>query len=935
MSSRNRDRTWDRQHPYNNRTRSSSNKQETSRYSTSQAMSQDTKHHSSMLSSSSSPAVSGERGWDYLLRRKAEYINDRIHKAKAAGVGGTAEVFSRFPIKEEPSSPRRDESNLLYSLSQMTPPLPGMDASQSYAANEGFSIHTTGDGYREQNEAQQTLSQFIDSYGIPADRYIKTEAPWHYPEPTVESYGVLHSSEDTGQSYGYGINSAAYQLSDRTVSQSLPSDSEGKHCDTKQGLKRKFNVISNSLSVQMLVANIRNAVATNPNFKRSKHDPAANQTSGHNEPNDIDDVRCASEPRFMENNLAYHQSEQTLSHQVSSAMNDSQQSTALGSKGNRQDSVTSQTLACSTLNDVRDVNHATNQNFGRNKPNPASNKTLIHTLPYPAEGVEVVYTVDPVEAEAWLRNNIIDCSAQAVGFDIEWKPQYVSKKKGGVENKTAVLQLGVEGSCLVLHLHNMKAPPQLLRSILNDKKILKVGSGILQDVVKLKRDTGLICLGIVDTQKMAKSMGTNAPPKLGLQALARHFLGINLEKPKSVSRSNWENYPLTIRQIHYAAVDAWIGLKIYQHMKLAIGQGQAHTNETQLVDDEADEKSAVIGTLPYPAEGVQAVYTADPVEADEWLRNNIIDRSAQAVSFDIKFIPQFVSIMKGVEKKTAFITLGVESSCLVLHLCKMESPPQLLRSIFNDKKILKVGNLIWKDITKLQRDTGLTCRGMVDTQDMIKSMGTNAPPKHGLVALAEHFLGIHMKKPPAIKKKLDRYPLKVRQIHFAALDAWIVFKIYQHIKLAKEQHQTHIDDTQLVDDEAQEKSVKIAKCHVCKKKLKSQDALSMHIKIHAQCKCGKFFQHKISKKHRKFCPEINPGTPLVQADDNSIFHCQACGKKCQSAEKLMMHIKEVGHVQCPFCTRLLHGPLCTSHIKRCRQFSGQWTQKQTQHSECD
>ena len=663
-------------------------------------MSQDTRYHSS------SSTASGERGWDYLLRRKAEYINDRIHKAKAVGVGGATEVFSHFPIKEEPASPRRNESNL-YVLSQMTPSFQEMDASQSYARNEGFWIDPTGEGYRERNGTQQTLSQLVNSQGRPPDHYFKTEAPWNYPDPTIESYGVLHSSEE---------NNAAYQLSDQTLTQNLPNDSDDKRCDTKNGLKRKLNVISNSPSVQMLVANIRNAVATNPNFKRCKLDSAANQMLGHNVPDSIDDASFTSGQSFMENNWANHQSEQTLSHHMSSDRKDSQHCTESDSERSRHDSKTSQTLARNTLNHGRDVNGATKQDYGRNKPNSVSNKTLIHSLPYPAEGVEVVYTVDPVEAEAWLRNNIIDCSAQAVGFDIEWKPQYVSKKNGGVENKTAVIQLGVESSCLVLHLCNMKSPPKLLRSILIDKKILKVGSGIFQDAAKLKRDAGLVCLGMVDTQKMAKSMGTDAPPKLGLKGLAEHFLGINLEKPKFVSRSDWENYPLTIRQIHYAALDAWIGLKIYQY-----------------------------------------------------------------------------------------------------------------------------------------------------------------------------------------------------------------------IKLAKEQHQTHNDEIQLVDDEVEAMSVKIVKCHVCKKKLKSQDALANHMKIHSQCKCGKFFQDKISKTHRKYCREVNPVTPLVQADKNNIFRCQACGKKCKNAEKLMTHIKEVGHVQCPFCSKLLNGPQCTSHIRKCKQFSGQWTQKQVQH----
>ena len=917
MSSRNRNRPWCGLNPQETRTRSSASKQETS---------QGTKYHSSILSSSASSAANSERGWDYLLRRKAETSTIAFRRPKRQALVEQHKPFHSFPIKEEPISPIRNESYPMYSLSQMTPSLAGMDACQRNATNEGFWSDTTGEGYREQGETQQTLSRFVNSQGRPADHYIKTEAPWNYPENTVESYGFLHSSEDTGRCYG--MNNTAYQLSD----QSLPIDSEDKLCDTKQGLKRKFNVINNSLSVQMLVANIRNAVATNPNFKRSKHDSAANQRLGHNELNGTDDASCTSEQSFMENNWVNHQSEQTSSHPMSSAVKEFQQSTELDSKGNGQDSVTNQTLACNTLNDGRDVNHTTKQDFGRYKPASASNKTLIHTLPYPAEGVEVVYTVDPVEAEAWMRNNIIDCSAQAVGFDIEWKPQYVSKKKGGVENKTAVLQLGVESSCLVLHLCNMKSPPKLLRSILNDKKILKVGSGILQDVAKLKRDTGLICLGLVDTQKMAKSMGTNAPQKLGIKALAEHFLGINLEKPKFVSKSNWENYPLTIRQIHYAALDAWIGLKIYGHMKLAIGQGQTHTNETQLIDDEAEEKSPGIYTLPYPAEGVKVVYTADPVEAETWLRNNITDCSAQAVGFDIEWKLQCVYKAKdGVENKTAILQLGLESSCLVLHLCNLKSPPKLLRSILNDKTILKVGNAMPQNVKKLQRDTGLTCNGTLDTREMAQSMGTNAPQKLGIKSLARHFLGIDLGKPKSVSKSnWERYPLTARQIHYAALDAWIAFKIYQHLKFAEDQHQTHTGETQLVDEEA-EKPVEIVKCHVCNKKLKSQNALSNHIKFHAQCKCGRFFLRKIPRKHRKICPEVHPVTPLVQADDKTIFHCQACGKKCTSVEQLMTHIKDMGHVQCPFCTRLLYGPQCVSHIRRCKQFSGEWAQKQAQH----
>ena len=188
-----------------------------------------------------------------------------------------------------------------------------------------------------------------------------------------------------------------------------------------------------------------------------------------------------------------------------------------------------------------------------------------------AEGVEIVYTKNIFEAETWLRTHITDCSASAVGFDIEWKPQFVSKKRGGTENKTAVLQLGVDTSCLVLHIHHMSKLPNLLVSILEDATVLKIGSGIKQDMSKLRRDRGLVCHGVVDTQDVAKSLDPSSTQKVGLKALAERFLGITLAKSKQVSTSNWENFPLTLRQIEYAALDAWLGLKVFNAIEQSKG----------------------------------------------------------------------------------------------------------------------------------------------------------------------------------------------------------------------------------------------------------------------------------------------------------------------------------------------------------------------------
>lgn len=693
-----RNRTWHRERPYETRAKSTTGKRE--------SVPEDAKNPGKNTSSSTSPsstAASGERGWDYLLRRKAEDINDRIHKSKAAdGYSETAEVFAQFVPKEEPGSSSSYEpwSNQYSSFSQAGPPLQGINASHNYAENERFFIDTTGERYREETEMKQQFSRSTNaqerSRRTATNHHLTMETPWdwRYPE--------CHSSD------------AANQLSDQRLTQNI--ELEDGRSDTKQG-------VGNRLSVQTLIANIRNAVATNPNFKKNKHDSVVNQALSSTISNDVEDERASTKPSFeikkemgeipARNYSTYHPSETLTYHTPNDAIG-TYHTTGKDSKRNMCDSAANQTSTCNVLNllkDGEDVSHATKQNSERNKQTSASKKTLFHSLPYPAEGVDVVYTVDPVEAEVWLRNNIIDCSAEAVGFDIEWKPQFVSKKKGGVEHKTAVLQLGVESSCLVLHLHNMKSPPKLLRTILEDKKIFKVGSGIVPDATKLKRDTGLLCKGMVDTQKMAKSVGIPVSQKLGLKALAERFLGVNLEKPNYVSRSNWEKYPLTIRQIHYAALDAWIGFKVYQHMKLMSGPDQTHLVETEIVDDEVVKK-----------------------------------------------------------------------------------------------------------------------------------------PTGGIVH-----------------------------------------------------------------------------CHVCNKKCKGQDALANHIKIHTQCKCGRFFVANISKSHKKKCPARNPVMAHAQAASESTVCCQGCGKKCSNATNLMEHIREVGHVQCPFCTRLLQGPKSNEHIMRCKHIiNDQW-----------
>ena len=332
----------------------------------------------------------------------------------------------------------------------------------------------------------------------------------------------------------------------------------------------------------------------------------------------------------------------------------------------------------------------------------------------------------------------------------------------------------------------------------------------------------------------------------------------------------------------------------------------------------------LIHSLPYPAEGVEVVYTSDPVEVEAWLRNNVVDCFAQAVGFDTSERKRRLkSEKKGEnENKTAVLQLAVESSCLVYHLYNVTTPPKVLASVLSDEKISKIGSEILQVAAKVKKDTGLKCFGLVDTKTLAKSLGIGTSKKLQLKSLAKRLLGIEFQMPLWVATgNWEKFPLTIIQIHCAALDAWIRFKIYQHINA--------MPGTSNLQDKSS------ISCHVCGKKGMVGDALSEHIKIHSKCKCGQFFVTKIPKKHRRECPVLSPSERHIRyrfAGEPGL--CFACGKRYKTWERLREHIKEAGHVTCPFCKRLLHHNKSFSHIKNCQNFiSEEWKQINNSKSE--
>ena len=144
--------------------------------------------------------------------------------------------------------------------------------------------------------------------------------------------------------------------------------------------------------------------------------------------------------------------------------------------------------------------------------------------------------------------------------------------------RAAVLQLSVASETLVFQILYANKVPEMLKDFFGDKSIMFCGAAIGNDQKMLEKD-GLHIGFPVDLQKIKPNPTTN-PNNPSLYALSNAILGTELvpkPKPKKdelakMSRKEieeyeelifaWANYPLSGRQIQYAALDSRLGLEI-------------------------------------------------------------------------------------------------------------------------------------------------------------------------------------------------------------------------------------------------------------------------------------------------------------------------------------------------------------------------------------
>ena len=150
-----------------------------------------------------------------------------------------------------------------------------------------------------------------------------------------------------------------------------------------------------------------------------------------------------------------------------------------------------------------------------------------------------------------------------LGFDTETRPNF----RKGQHNNVALLQLSAGNEAFVVRLNKIKLP-EVVKQLLADASITKVGAAIHDDLKALVKLSPFVPGGFVDVQTIAKQLGIE---NLGLRPLAAMLMGIKISKAQQTS--NWEIPYLTAAQRLYAATDAWVSLEIYTRLNAMLQQG--------------------------------------------------------------------------------------------------------------------------------------------------------------------------------------------------------------------------------------------------------------------------------------------------------------------------------------------------------------------------
>lgn len=148
-------------------------------------------------------------------------------------------------------------------------------------------------------------------------------------------------------------------------------------------------------------------------------------------------------------------------------------------------------------------------------------------------------------------------ASPVVGFDTESKPTFV---KGEVSTGPHLVQLATDHHVFLFPVF-FKANHAVLKQVLADRRVIKVGFGLGNDRSALRSRLDIELTNVLDLGEILRGPGHRGT--VGAKVAVAHYFGEKLIKSKKIGTSNWASRRLDERQMLYAANDAHVALKIY------------------------------------------------------------------------------------------------------------------------------------------------------------------------------------------------------------------------------------------------------------------------------------------------------------------------------------------------------------------------------------
>ncbi|WP_413559552.1 3'-5' exonuclease [Bdellovibrio sp. HCB209] len=147
--------------------------------------------------------------------------------------------------------------------------------------------------------------------------------------------------------------------------------------------------------------------------------------------------------------------------------------------------------------------------------------------------------------------------------------------------------------------------------------------------------------------------------------------------------------------------------------------------------------------------------------------------SIKEFGFDTETRPAF---KKGESHPVALLQLATDTDAYIIRM-KHIKHFELLKTIFENPEVIKVGAAIRDDLKQLQKKFHFTPHGFIELQTVAKNKNLK---NIGLKGMTEEVLEATITKGPKTTN-WEAQELTDRQIMYAATDAWIGLKLYQKL----------------------------------------------------------------------------------------------------------------------------------------------------------